>query len=248
MQPPTLLWRDELDGRVRVLPRRLTVRIADALDGDLEDLEAHFRKREQSLIAVDALLHVHLRDRAKSRALQRVDEQSGLDAVAGEERDLLEQRAASTLFSRQRLHHSGQLREEQVGSGGPRVVTRQPRRMQSLPIFSAAGRRLSRMHSGRRRRVPTTPYPNLGSVGAPHHPSRDDDVAGDKLELFHAPRFAANVGATSEGSVMCGRNRHAFGARDLGTPPPEPSLDPRRQATPIHREGNRSTSRCGSRG
>src|SRR6185295_746571 len=114
MQLSTVLWCDELDGRVRLVPEPLAVRLADAPEGDLKDLEAHFGQRQQRLVPVDALLHVDLRDRAEASALQRVDQQAGLDAVAGEERKLLQQRAASTLFAGEGLHHPRELREEQV--------------------------------------------------------------------------------------------------------------------------------------
>src|SRR5207247_158796 len=104
--------------------------LADALERDLEDLEAHLREREEILIAMDALAHVDLRDRVEARALERVDEQPGLDAVPGEERELLEQRATAALLAGERLHDARELREEEV----------EHRSRRELGHASAAGR------------------------------------------------------------------------------------------------------------
>src|SRR6266508_3273186 len=114
MQPAALALGDELQRCVRLLPDPFTARLADALQRDLQDLEAHFGQREEALIAVDPVLHVHLRDGVETRAAQRVDEQPGLDAVAGEEGNLLEQCAAAALLARERLDHPGELGKEEV--------------------------------------------------------------------------------------------------------------------------------------
>src|SRR5207248_7415650 len=67
------LGRDELEARVRLLEEALAMRLTDAAQPDLQDLERHLRQGEQVLIPMDALLHVDLRDRIEPGALQRVD-------------------------------------------------------------------------------------------------------------------------------------------------------------------------------
>src|SRR5438045_593983 len=111
---PAIFRADELEARVGLLDQPLAVRLTDAAQPDLEDLERHLAQTEQVLIAVDALLHVDLRDRVESGTLQRVDEQAGLDAVIVEERQVLEEAAASALLACEWLQQTGELREEQV--------------------------------------------------------------------------------------------------------------------------------------
>src|SRR5688572_8536614 len=113
LQAAVVAGKDELHRRVRVLPVDAPG-LADPLQGDLKDLEAHLRERVERLIEVDQLLHVDLRDRGDALALYGVDEQTGLDAVAGEEGELLEMRPPSALLARQRLHHPRQLGVEEV--------------------------------------------------------------------------------------------------------------------------------------
>ena len=83
------------------------MRFADTFQRDLQDLEAHHRQGIERLVAMDPLLHVDLADPAEARALQRVDQQPGLDAITTEEGQLLEQRAAPSLLAGEGLHDPG---------------------------------------------------------------------------------------------------------------------------------------------
>src|ERR1700704_3349151 len=64
VQLPPFGLRDELERRVRLFPDPLSMRLADSLERDLKYLEAHLGETEQVLVAVDAVFHVDLSERA----------------------------------------------------------------------------------------------------------------------------------------------------------------------------------------
>ncbi len=80
----------------------------------LQDLPGHPGERVIALVAVAEPAQVDLTQRVQTRELEQIDEQTGLDAVAGDERHLLEELAAAGALTGQRLHEAGQLWPERV--------------------------------------------------------------------------------------------------------------------------------------
>ena len=78
----------ELGEQARLAP------LLEPLHDRLQDHEAHPREALELLVAMDPPLEVDLAEAVEAEPLRDVDEVADLDRVAGEERDLLEQRRA----------------------------------------------------------------------------------------------------------------------------------------------------------
>ena len=85
-----------------------------ARERGLPDLGGHPSEALVVVVAVPPLAEVDLRDRVEPDGVERVDEQADLDAVAGGERQALQQRAAGGVLAGERLHEAGELRPVQV--------------------------------------------------------------------------------------------------------------------------------------
>src|SRR5450759_43172 len=88
--------------------------ILQPLEHRLQYPERHLRERWELLVVMDPDLHVHLGEGAQPELPQDVQQQPALDAVAGEERDALEDLPPAGVLARERLHEPGELRPEQV--------------------------------------------------------------------------------------------------------------------------------------
>ena len=86
--------RAELGEQARLAP------LLEPLHDRLEDHERHPRQALELLVAVDPPLEVDLAEAVEPGPLGDVDEVPDLDRVAGEERDLLEQRAPARVLAR----------------------------------------------------------------------------------------------------------------------------------------------------
>ena len=99
--------------------RRLGSPREDALTGQPGgrgelDLGRHPPERLQVVVSVHAHAQVDLGHGVETHAVEHVDEHAQLDAVAGDERDGLEQLAARGELAGERLHEPGQLRPGEV--------------------------------------------------------------------------------------------------------------------------------------
>jgi hypothetical protein len=76
---------------------------AQALQDHPQHRVGHRGELGQRLVAVEALLEVHLRHGLEAHDVARVQQHRGLDRVAGGEREPLEQRPAGAHLPRERL-------------------------------------------------------------------------------------------------------------------------------------------------
>src|SRR5439155_23509013 len=84
-----------------------------ASQGSVEDGRCLGTELVEGAVAVDAYAKVDLGDRGEAHALDDIDEEAEVDAVALDERDLLEELAAARVLAGKRLGEHRQLREEE---------------------------------------------------------------------------------------------------------------------------------------
>ena len=109
-----VLGADQPDGPVHLSGDWRAGGVAHARHQHLGDGKGHDGQRREIPVAVHAGPQVHLGDPVEPEPLQDIDQESDLDPVAGEERELLEHLAAAGGLAREWLEHARQFGEEQV--------------------------------------------------------------------------------------------------------------------------------------
>src|SRR5438093_1252487 len=218
---PVAAGRDELHREVRLLEEVGAARFAHPLDGDLQDLEAHLREVVERLIPVDALFHVDLSDRAEPYALQGVDEKTGLDPVAREERQLLAQRSPAGLLAREGLHDPGKLRKEQVEDRASGELGHAPAAGRLQLVADAERTLVERFHElqvgPHEERADDAVHElrmSAGDVGV----DPDDDVAGEDVEALPEGLALTAVAADLGKDLVVDDHSNALVLGDLAGP------------------------------
>ena len=105
---------DELHALVHLFQELDHAFLFQPLDENLDDGERHLAQRRQRLVAVDALFEIHLGDSLQAKLVEEINQEPGLDAVSGKERDPLEDLPPAAVLACQRLDNSRQLREKKI--------------------------------------------------------------------------------------------------------------------------------------
>ena len=117
--------------------------LLEPLHDGLEDHERHPRQALELLVAVDPPLEVDLAEPLDPGPLRGVDQVPDLDRVAGEERDLLEQRPATRVLAGERLDHPDSSGKNRLmrGRATSSVTRPPPPSLSTPPETMAAGSR-----------------------------------------------------------------------------------------------------------
>lgn len=183
--------RGPLDGRdrhgveagTRQRGRELVRDELGAGERDLEHREGLRAELLEAPVAVATGAEVDLRDRLGAGMLGCVEEQAQVDAVALDERELLEQAATACVLAAQRLDDAGEMREEQGdhrsgGQLGDAAATVSPGL--ERPVVEALDERDVGLGQQRPDETDDEPLGEVGDVGV----APDDEIAGGGVERF----------------------------------------------------------------
>ena len=161
-----------------------------ACQGGVKDGRCLRAELVEGAVAVDSHAKVDLGDRGDADALDDIDEETDVDAVALDERDLLEELAATRILAGERLGEHRQLREEEGDQrtgdqlGDPPALAAHP---VERPLVEPLAELDVVLQQQRSEQPCDEARPEVAHVGvAPH----DDVAVGDEQRLPHGVALA----------------------------------------------------------